>query len=96
MGGLGTQELFILMFLALIFFGSKKLPEITRGLGKGMAEFRKAARDVQSEITRELDRATDLKPKKEVPPPESQELTGQGTETESADDDEGTARGEAS
>ena len=96
MGGIGTQELFLLMLLALIFFGSKKLPEISRGLGKGMAEFRKAARDVQSEITRELERATDLKPKKEVLPPESQELTGQSTETESADDDEGTAGGEAS
>ena len=96
MGGIGTQELFLLMLLALIFFGSKKLPEISRGLGKGMAEFRKAARDVQSEITRELERATDIIPKKEVPPPESQELTDQGAETESADDDEGTARGEAS
>ena len=96
MGGIGTQELFLLMLLALIFFGSKKLPEISRGLGKGMAEFRKAARDVQSEITRELERATDLKSIKEVPPPESQELTGQDAETESADDDEGTARGEAS
>lgn len=96
MGGIGNQELFLLMLLFLIFFGSKKLPEITRGLGKGMAEFRKAARDVQSEITRELERTIDLKPKKEVPPPESQELTGQDTETESAGDSEGTTRGEAS
>ena len=96
MGGLGTQEIFLLMLLALIFFGSKRLPEISRGLGKGMAEFKKAARDVQNEITRELDKATDLTSKKKVPPPESQELTGQEAETESADDDEGTAQGEAS
>ncbi len=96
MGGIGTQELFLLMLLALIFFGSKRLPEITRGLGKGMAEFRKAARDVQSEITRELEQVTDLKSKKKVLPPESQELTDQGNETESAGHDEDTARGETS
>ncbi len=96
MGGIGTQELFLLLLLALIFFGSKKLPEIARGLGKGMAEFRKAARDVQLEITREMDRATDSSSRKEMPPPESQELTDQGAETEGTDDDEGTTRGEAS
>jgi len=96
MGGLGTQELLLLMLLALIFFGSKKLPEISRGLGKGMAEFKKAARDVQLEITKELDQATDLNSKKVIPPPESQELTDQGAEQNDTNDDVGDAPGEAS
>ena len=39
--GLGVQEL-LLIFLAVVFlFGAKKIPEIARGLGKGMSEFKK-------------------------------------------------------
>ena len=37
MGGIGQQEMLLLMALALIFFGAKKLPEIARGIGKGMS-----------------------------------------------------------
>jgi sec-independent protein translocase protein TatA len=55
MGGIGTWELVLILFIALMVFGSKKIPEIARGLGKGMAEFRRAARDVQREISREID-----------------------------------------
>ncbi|MCK4772787.1 MAG: twin-arginine translocase TatA/TatE family subunit [Candidatus Latescibacteria bacterium] len=90
MGGIGTQEIFILLLLALVFFGSKKLPEIARGLGKGMAEFRKAARDVQFEITREIERASTDDSKKEPLPPKSQELTDKNSETAGSDEDEGT------
>jgi len=43
--------------LVLVLFGSKRLPELARGLGKGMREFRKAAEDVK----REMDLSDDFK-----------------------------------
>jgi sec-independent protein translocase protein TatA len=57
MGGIGTWEVVIIMFIVLMVFGSKRIPEIARGLGKGLAEFRRAARDVQNELTREIEAA---------------------------------------
>lgn len=53
--GVGSQEVLLILFFALIFFGANRIPGIARGLGKGIAEFKKAARDIQDEITRDLD-----------------------------------------
>lgn len=50
MGNIGGQELFIILLIVLIFFGAKKLPELARGLGQGVREFRKAMKDVQDEV----------------------------------------------
>jgi len=44
------QEIFIIMIVALILFGAKKIPEIAKGLGKGMREFRKATDDIKKEF----------------------------------------------
>lgn len=44
-GGLGLPELIIILFIILIIFGVGKLPEIGRGLGEGIKNFRKASRD---------------------------------------------------
>lgn len=44
------QEIVILALAVLLLFGSKKIPEMARGLGKGMREFRKAADDIKREI----------------------------------------------
>mgnify|MGYP006281485031 CR=1 FL=1 len=44
------QEIFIIMVVALILFGAKKIPEIAKGLGKGMREFRKATDDIKREF----------------------------------------------
>jgi sec-independent protein translocase protein TatA len=46
MGNIGGTELLLIIFVIVIFFGAKKLPEIAQGLGKGIREFRKASRDV--------------------------------------------------
>ena len=49
--------MFILIII-LIFFGSKKIPELARGLGKGMREFRDASNSIREEITRETSSIT--------------------------------------
>ena len=49
-GNLGTGEIILILLIVLIFFGAKKIPELAQGLGKGLREFRKAARDIQDEV----------------------------------------------
>lgn len=46
-GTVGTQELLIILVIVLLLFGAKKLPELARGLGKSMQEFKKATREVE-------------------------------------------------
>ena len=50
MFGLGGQELLLILFVVLLFFGPSKLPELARGLGKGMREFKKAQADLENEF----------------------------------------------
>jgi sec-independent protein translocase protein TatA len=50
MFGLGGQELLLILFVVLLFFGPSKLPELARGLGKGMREFKKAQADLEHEF----------------------------------------------
>ncbi len=47
MGNLGMPEIIVIFVLALIVFGPRKLPEIGRSLGKGLAEFKKASNDLK-------------------------------------------------
>ncbi|MDY0292205.1 MAG: twin-arginine translocase TatA/TatE family subunit [Desulfuromonadaceae bacterium] len=50
MFGIGMPELLLIMALALIFIGPKKMPDIARALGQGMREFRNAANDLKRSI----------------------------------------------
>jgi sec-independent protein translocase protein TatA len=54
MGNIGMPELLLIFLFILIFFGAKKIPELAQGLGKGIREFRKAAREVQDEVAEEV------------------------------------------
>jgi|SRR5689334_11037753 TatA/E family protein of Tat protein translocase len=61
---LGFPEMMFIFVLALILFGPKKLPEIGRQIGKGLAEFKRASREFQSQIedeVRKLELESDLK-----------------------------------
>jgi TatA/E family protein of Tat protein translocase len=47
MGSLGMQELMVIFILALIVFGPRKLPELGKTIGKGLAEFKKASNELK-------------------------------------------------
>ena len=48
--GLGGQELFLIFVLVLLLFGGNKIPELMRGLGRGVKEFNNAKANVEDEI----------------------------------------------
>ena len=50
LGMLNTPEIILILVLALILFGAKKLPELAKGLGHGIKEFRKASREISDEL----------------------------------------------
>ena len=55
MGSLGTPEIIFICLVILVLFGAKRIPEFMQGLGKGVREFKKAARDIQDEIEKPSD-----------------------------------------
>ncbi|MBI4657476.1 MAG: twin-arginine translocase TatA/TatE family subunit [Verrucomicrobia bacterium] len=65
---LNGYEIILILTLALIFFGAKKLPELARGLGQGIREFRKASREVTSEVETMME-SEPYAPPREIPPP---------------------------
>jgi sec-independent protein translocase protein TatA len=76
MGGIGSWEILLILLFGLIIFGSKRIPEIAKGLGKGLSEFKRAARDIQDELNREIERDLNKKDTpSELPPPTTPELT---------------------
>lgn len=72
MFGLGVGEIAVILIIALIFIGPKKLPELAKGLGKGMREFQNASKGLtdaiknpEEEIVTKIDSSTqDELPKK--------------------------------
>ena len=55
---LGTTELIILLVIVLILFGGAKLPQLMRGMGEGMKEFRKATKDADEDEVKSGDKKT--------------------------------------
>lgn len=49
-GGLGGTEIALILAVVLIFFGPKKIPELARGLGRGIREFKDATKEIKDEI----------------------------------------------
>ena len=58
---LGGGEIILILALVLILFGAKKLPELAKGLGTGIKEFKKATREVTEEVSNAMDDSTPVK-----------------------------------
>ncbi len=50
LGGLGTPELILILLVVLLMFGAKKIPDLARGMGRGIREFKDASREIKREI----------------------------------------------
>lgn len=48
---LGGGEIFVVLMFVLLFFGSKRIPEVARNLGRGIRQFKNATNDIQRDIT---------------------------------------------
>ena len=55
MGRLGPTEIILIVAVILLMFGGKKIPELMKGLGKGIREFQNAKNDVKDQINKELE-----------------------------------------
>ncbi|HTP12942.1 MAG TPA: twin-arginine translocase TatA/TatE family subunit [Bacteroidota bacterium] len=64
---IGIGEIAVVMLFVVVFFGAKKIPEIAKGLGAGIREFKKAARDIQQDVQNESKPVDDKGPQQ--PPP---------------------------
>ena len=53
-GSLGMPELIVIFVIALVVFGPRKLPELGRSLGRGIAEFKKATNELQHTLEQEI------------------------------------------
>lgn len=54
MGNLGATEIILIVLVILVFFGAKKIPELARGLGQGIREFKKATKEVSEGVEEEV------------------------------------------
>lgn len=73
---IGIPELLLIILFVLIFFGAKKIPEIAKGMGQGIREFRKAVKDVQNatqgeirQVKKDIESATQIPSDKEKSSP---------------------------
>lgn len=76
---IGPMELIIILVVILLLFGAKRLPELAKGLGKSMSEFKKATQEVQDDFRDAMDAADPSKPAKpaqKVESERSKETTG--------------------
>ena len=65
--GLGGWEVVLILAVVLVLFGAKKLPELAKGLGQGIKEFKKATREVTDEINSAMEEPPPPPPKR-LPP----------------------------
>lgn len=72
---LGWGEIVLILVVVLLLFGAKKLPELAKGLGQGIKEFKKATKDVQDDLQRAIEDDPPRDPPRRVaekpPTPES-------------------------
>ena len=60
-GGIGMQEVLLIALVVLLFFGGKKIPELMKGLGKGVRSFKEGMNDIEKDIKVTKDTADEEK-----------------------------------
>ena len=65
LGSVGTSEILLIAFIALLLFGGKKIPELMHGLGKGIKTFKDGMNGIEKDINKDLD--TDLNNETSLP-----------------------------
>ncbi len=58
---IGTTEVFFVLLVVVLLFGTDKLPEMARGLGEGLRHIRQVTEDIKSEVLSQVDKNADLK-----------------------------------
>ncbi len=83
----GPMEIGIIFLIVLLLFGAKRIPEIARGLGKGIREFKSATSEIQRELTIDEPRSQYKPPAQQsvnyAPPPKQQSAPQAAEKTES-------------
>ena len=76
---LGGWEIVLILAVVLILFGAKKLPELAKGLGQGIKEFKKASREVTDELQNVMDEPNYTPPPKKIDTAEAQKTIPEST-----------------
>lgn len=95
MFGIGGPELLIIVVVALIVIGPKKLPEMMRSLGKGLAEIKNVGNDVKSTLDREIKSAEDEKKREELKEELKREMAAEAKKKEGGEKAESSGKTEA-
>lgn len=61
LGGIGGWEVMVILLFILIFFGANKIPEMARGLGKGIREFKDATKEIQKDLEQGMNKGDEKK-----------------------------------
>ncbi|MGL4363775.1 MAG: Sec-independent protein translocase subunit TatA/TatB [Bacteroidales bacterium] len=59
LGNIGSTEIIIIALAILLIFGGKKIPELMRGVGKGIRNFKEGLKDVEDDLKNDVDKKTD-------------------------------------
>jgi sec-independent protein translocase protein TatA len=78
MGGIGPEKIILLLFVVLILFGAKRIPEIGRSFGKGIREFKGSLNELDAD-----DRERSPRPEMRAAPPEVHDVARPAEETRS-------------
>ncbi len=79
-GSIGGPEILLILVIALLVFGPKKIPELSRTIGRGVAEFRRATNDFKATLEREVS-AADLEVEETPAPKPAQETPDEPADT---------------
>ena len=74
--GIGAGEIFLILIVALLIFGPRRLPEIARTLGRTVRALKKTTYDLTSEVTKEIDISKDIESKGKDNPSQPKQKSG--------------------